>query len=97
MLTWIRTQDGTHRGRPCYDYNACGKDGCRYSICWAYDNGGTFGYTAYDPFGKALTTHWGGGICWAGTLSRCKEACNAIENLRPRPVQLPVPVIPGEG
>ena len=79
MLTWIRTQDGEHRGRPCYDYNAAGKDGLRrYNITWACDHGGMFGYSAYDAKGESLTPR--GGIYWARTLTACKRLCNEIED-----------------
>ena len=79
-LTWIRTQDGNHNGRPVYDYDAIGVDGVKYSITWAYDHGGTFGYTARDPDGKQL--HPGYIICWSGSLKRCKDACEKIEATR---------------
>lgn len=85
-LTWTRKQDGEHNGRPCYDYDAVGKDGVRYNITWAYDHGGTFGYTAYDAGGQQA--HRGVSIQWAGTLGRCKDACEAIERSREVPIKL---------
>ncbi len=82
MLTWIRTKDGEHRGKPCYDYNASGKDGKRrYHITWACDHGGTFGYSAYDANGGPLTLR--GNIHWCGALWACKEQCNKIEDKYP--------------
>lgn len=77
MLTWTRERDGQHNGKPCYEYHAT--SGTRvYHIVWAYDRGGTFGYTARDTNGEGYLTK-GYGIHWARTLTRCKSLCEEIE------------------
>ena len=87
-LIWTRTRDGEHNGKPCYEYSATGADGTRYSIVWAYDRGGSFGYTAYSPVGERLSP--GVGIVWARRLGFCKDACEKIERtLRGRAPPLP--------
>lgn len=83
MLEWKRERDGEHNGKPCYEYHATGKDGAKYHIVWAYDHGGTFGYTAVasegDETGNCYLTKRHG-IHWARTLTACKFLCNEIEN-----------------
>jgi hypothetical protein len=85
-LTWTRTQDGEHNGKPCYEYHATCEDR-RYHIVWAYDHGGQFGYTAarfnahdgcteYLAKPECRIPH---GITWAKTLKRCKQACEVID------------------
>jgi hypothetical protein len=74
MLTWERIRDGEHNGRPCYEYKA--QSGEReYHIVWAYDRGGSFGYTARNAEGYIDRY----GIVWARTLINCKAACEKIE------------------
>lgn len=96
MLEWTRTRDGEHNGRPCYEYDAVGKDGVRYHITWAYDHGGQFGYSAYDAAGERLSPCFP--ITWARRLGLCKDGCEKIERSRsipPSPVKL-VPNIAGQ-
>lgn len=77
-LTWTRKRDGQHNGKPCYEYHAT--SGTRvYHIVWAYDRGGTFGYTARDTTGVELTNRTCSNIVWARTLTRCKAQCEQIE------------------
>lgn len=90
-LLWTRFDDGHHNGRPTYEYVAT--SGTReYTICWAYDNGGTFGYSAVDQTTKEANdgspyltkSH---GIIWAKTLKRCKAECQKIEDTLNRRAQ----------
>jgi hypothetical protein len=74
-LVWTRTPDGEHNGRPRYEYHAS-VGGRRYGIVWAYDHGGSFGYSAYGEDGPLTERH---GIIWGRTLKFCKSACEAIE------------------
>lgn len=79
-LEWTRVQDGYYGGKPVYEYTATSGDR-KYHIVWAYDRGGTFGYSATRPDAKGdstyLTDRWG--IHWSRTLKFCKEACENIE------------------
>jgi hypothetical protein len=78
-LVWIRKRDGAHYGKPVYEYEA--RDGDReFSIVWACDHGGMFGYTAYRrlPDGRSKSLKERSGITWGRTLKRCKEACEQI-------------------
>lgn len=65
LLTWTRTQDGDHNGKPCYDYNA-ELDGIKYHITWAYDAG--FGISAHGPHG-GLTRH--SNLEWRRSRKNC--------------------------
>lgn len=76
-LVWRRERDGEHNGKPVYEYHANAGDR-RYSIVWAYDRGGTFGYTARDGKGYLTDRH---GIHWGRTLKFCKSQCQTIETL----------------
>jgi len=75
-LQWTRTRDGEHNGKPSYEYHATAEDRT-FHIVWAYDRGGTFGYTARGPGGYLTREH---GIVWARTLTRCKEQCEKIND-----------------
>jgi hypothetical protein len=79
-LTWTKKRDGEHNGRPVYEYKAVSGDR-EYNIVWAYDHGGTFGYSAVRRNGpgdaKYLTERYG--IHWARTLKSCKFYCEQIE------------------
>jgi hypothetical protein len=74
-LVWTRERDGEHYGKPCYEYHARSGDRV-YHIVWAYDRGGTFGYTARDAKDYI---HGNYTITWARTLKFCKAACEEIE------------------
>lgn len=75
FLTWTRVPDGEHNGRPRYEYHATAHDRT-YHIVWAYDRGGSFGYSARNKEGPLTERH---GIVWAKTLVNCKAACEQIE------------------
>lgn len=81
-LVWTRTPDSEHNGRPTYEYHATAHDRT-YHIVWAYDHGGTFGYTARSESIPQTYLHptrdYAIGITWCGSLKRCKAACEAIE------------------
>lgn len=76
-LVWTRSRDGEHNGKPCYEYHACADDR-RFHIVWA----GKFGFTASryrdGKHVEYLTERRN--IHWAGTLSRCKAACDRIND-----------------
>lgn len=79
-LVWTRSQDGEHNGKPCYEYSATAEDR-EFCIVWAYDRGGSFGFTAVrrtkgKPDSEYLTKRWG--IQWCRTLKRCKAECERI-------------------
>jgi hypothetical protein len=80
VLTWTREQDGTHYGRPVYEYRAV-SEGRTYSIVWASDRGGTFGYTATRKDASDRTEYLTQrhGIHWARRLKHCKSQCEVIE------------------
>lgn len=85
-LVWTRTSDGDHNGRPVYEYEA--REGDRkFSIVWACDRGGMFGYTAYrrKPDGHSECLKDRSGITWGRTLKRCKEACEKINTAAMEP------------
>lgn len=75
-LTWTRARDGEHNGKPCYEYSATSEDRT-YHIVWAYDHGGSFGYTARDKTGYI---HGNFTITWTRRLGFCKDACQKIED-----------------
>jgi hypothetical protein len=79
-LTYTRSQDGEHRGRPCYEYTATSADRT-YNIVWASDHGGMFGYTAVrkDAEGRTEYLTERSGIVWARTLKWCKAQIEKIE------------------
>jgi hypothetical protein len=83
-LNWTRTQDGTHNGRPCYEYRATGKGGEQYNIVWSTDAG--FGYSAVDgtrdQYGSCRYLTKRHGLHWAHTLKACKRLCEEIEGER---------------
>lgn len=72
-LKWVRERDGQHNGRPMYDYS-CTVGHVRFHICSTTDAG--FGLSIYDH--KAQKYLLGHGICWFGTLGRCKEQAEKI-------------------
>jgi hypothetical protein len=101
-LIWRRERDSEHNGRPTYEYLANVGDR-RYSIVWAYDHGGTFGYSAYGAEGPLTKRH---GIFWGRTLKFCKAACEEIErryadvvqdDVQSSGDQVPVPLGPISG
>lgn len=79
-LNWKRERDGEYNGRPCYEYTAVSGDRT-YHIVWAYDHGGTFGYTAKRKNAEGQTEYLSKNhnIVWARTLTRCKGDCEKIE------------------
>lgn len=76
-LVWTRQRDGEHNGKPSYEYHATAHDRA-YHIVWAYDHGGTFGYTARNAGGYITERH---GIQWCRTLKNCKAACENLEGM----------------
>ena len=82
-LVWARTRDDEYNGRPTYEYAACSEDRqVEFFITWAYDRGGSFGFTAIrrDPE-KPGTVEFlteRNGIQWSRTLTRCKATCEQI-------------------
>ncbi len=74
-LIWTRERDGSHFGKPVYEYTAKSEDRT-YHIVWASDHGGTFGYTARDAKDYI---HGYYTISWGRTLTRCKAQCEKIE------------------
>ncbi len=79
-LIWTRTRDGDHFGKPCYEYTATVESRI-YSIVWACDHGGTFGFTArtVSNIGSNYLTKRNG-IHWCRTLKNCKAECQKIED-----------------
>lgn len=84
-LVWARERDGEHNGKPCYEYTATCEDRT-YHIVWAYDHGGTFGYTAVRKDDQGRTEYLSPrpgraphSITWCGSLTRCKAECEAID------------------
>lgn len=84
-LVWTKTRDGEHNDKPRYEYHATSEDRT-YHIVWAYDRGGTFGYTATRPNVADGCTEYLGpherapySITWCRTLKFCKEQCELIE------------------
>ena len=73
-LIWSRSRDGEHYGKPCYEYTACAGDR-KFNIVWAYDRGGSFGFTARNETDYLTDRN---GIVWSRTLSRCKAECEKI-------------------
>lgn len=69
---WIKRRDGEHNGRPRYEYTAI-HDGIKYHIVWAIGVG--FGYSISFAEGGRRPPGVHRTISWAGTLKRCKEAC----------------------
>jgi hypothetical protein len=82
-LIWKRERDGEHNGKPCYEYSAASEDReVEFFIVWAYDRGGSFGFTAVrrDPKKPGTVEYLTerNGIQWSRTLTRCKAECEKI-------------------